>query len=45
MAENPKLKKTGFGFLIIKGSILNIFKNGKKFHTLQLHTYSVHELQ
>ena len=43
MAETPKQK--GFGFLIIKGSILNIFKNGKKLHTLQLHTFSVYELQ
>ena len=36
MAKTPKLKKTGFCFLIIKGSIFNIFKNGKKLHTLQL---------
>ena len=45
MAETPKLKKQGFGFLIIKGSILNIFKNGKKLHILKLHTFSVYELQ
>ena len=36
MAETPKLKKTRFCFLIIKGSIYNIFKNGKKLDTLQL---------
>ena len=41
MAETLKLQKRGLGFLIIKGSIFNIFKNGKKLHTLQLHTSSV----
>ena len=33
MAETPNSKKRGFGFLMIKGSIFNIFKNGKKLHT------------
>ena len=45
MAETPKLKKTGFLYLIIKGSFFNIFTNGKKLLTLQLHTPSVYELQ
>ena len=45
MAETPKQKKQGFGFLIMKGSIFNIFQNGKKLHTQQLHTSSVYELQ
>ena len=38
--RNPKT-----GILIIKESIFNIFKYGKKLHTLQLPTSSVYELQ
>ena len=47
MAETPKIKnkKMGVWFFVIKGQIFNIFKNGKKLHTLQLHTFSVYELQ
>ena len=45
MVETLKLKKRGFGFLIIKGQFSIFFKNGKKLHILQLHTFSVYELQ
>ena len=45
MAETPKLIKTRFWFIIIKGQIFNIFKNGKKLHTIQLHNFLVYRLQ
>ena len=41
MYKTQNSKKTGFWFLIIKVAVFNIFKNGKKLHSLQLYTSSV----
>ena len=45
MAETPKLKKTWFWFFFIIKGFFNIFKNGRKLHTQQLHIFFVYELQ